>query len=543
MGRSKRMGLWIPLAVIWLLSGGISTAASSDLIDPAAFTTALAGLQAETFEEKEQAIRQLANSRDPRALEVLMALQQGACHAVAETGDIVILQEQGEVFTAKKVLTGEVLNPVDPDTLDKIGINNPLRGVLKGLIAAWNLHHPEAAVRLAAVNQLAAEATAETIVVLRDLLATEQEATIRQAIAEASALVDLASADLAAQQAAVTVLSDSLQPEVYNRLQQLVATTAPGDELHRTAVAAVQAIDRQLAFYRFVEMTLFGLSLGSILLLIAIGLSITFGVMGVINMAHGELMMLGAYTTYLVQAALPNFLEYSLLLAIPLAFLVSGGVGVLIERGVIRFLYGRPLETLLATFGISLILQQIPRTFISAQNVAVQNPAWLSGSWVINPALSITYNRLFIFLFALMVFMGLLLIMKQTRLGLQVRAVAQNRVMARAMGVRTQWIDALTFGLGSGIAGIAGVALSQVTNVGPNLGQAYIVDSFMVVVFGGVGNVWGTLVAALSLGAVNKYLEPWTGAVLAKIFILVFIILFIQKRPKGLFPQKGRAVE
>lgn len=543
MGRSKRMGLWIPLAVIWLLIGGLSTADSSDLIDPAAFTAALAGLQAETFEEKEQAIRQLANSRDPRALEVLMALQQGACHAVAETGDIVILQEQGEVFTAKKVLTGEVLNPVDPDTLDKIGINNPLRGVLKGLIAAWNLHHPEAAVRLAAVNQLAAEATAETIVVLRDLLATEQEANIRQAIAEASALVDLASADLAAQQAAVTVLSDSLQPEVYNRLQQLVATTAPGDELHRTAVAAVQAIDRQLAFYRFVEMTLFGLSLGSILLLIAIGLSITFGVMGVINMAHGELMMLGAYTTYLVQAALPNFLEYSLLLAIPLAFLVSGGVGVLIERGVIRFLYGRPLETLLATFGISLILQQIPRTFISAQNVAVQNPAWLSGSWVINPALSITYNRLFIFLFALMVFMGLLLIMKQTRLGLQVRAVAQNRVMARAMGVRTQWIDALTFGLGSGIAGIAGVALSQVTNVGPNLGQAYIVDSFMVVVFGGVGNVWGTLVAALSLGAVNKYLEPWTGAVLAKIFILIFIILFIQKRPKGLFPQKGRAVE
>ncbi len=277
------------------------------------------------------------------------------------------------------------------------------------------------------------------------------------------------------------------------------------------------------------------------LVLAAIGLAITFGVMGVINMAHGELIMLGAYTTYLVQQALPG--EWSILVAIPAAFLVSGAFGVAIERTVIRFLYGRPLETLLATFGISLILQQMVRTLISAQNVVVENPGWMSGSLQINPALSLTYNRLYILFFALAVFVGLLLILKRTALGLQVRAVSQNRAMARALGVRSARVDALTFGLGSGIAGIAGVALSQLTNVGPNMGQAYIIDSFMVVVFGGVGNLWGTLIGGMTLGVANKFLEPWSGAVLAKILVLVFIILFIQKRPRGLFPQRGRAAE
>jgi urea transport system permease protein len=265
--------------------------------------------------------------------------------------------------------------------------------------------------------------------------------------------------------------------------------------------------------------------------------------MGVINMAHGELMMIGAYTTYLVQMAMPNNIDISLLVAIPAAFIIAGLFGVIIERSVIRHLYGRPLETLLATFGISLILQQLVRTAISAQNVIVTNPSWMSGSLEFNAALSITYNRIYIFVFAIMVFIGLLLILKKTSLGLHVRAVSQNRTMAKAMGIKTEWVDALTFGLGSGVAGVAGVALSQLTNVGPNMGQAYIIDSFMVVVFGGVGNLWGTIVGALSLGMANKFMEPWAGAVLAKIMILVFIILFIQKRPRGLFPKKGRAAE
>jgi urea transport system permease protein len=233
----------------------------------------------------------------------------------------------------------------------------------------------------------------------------------------------------------------------------------------------------------------------------------------------------------------------SLFIAVPAAFMVPALFGIAIERGVIRFLYGRPLETLLATFGVSLILQQLVRTTFSPLNRSVLTPAWMSGSLEINSALSLTYNRLYIMVFGLLVFFALLVILKKTTLGLQVRAVAQNRAMARAMGVRTEWVDAITFGLGSGIAGVAGVALSQITNVGPNLGQAYIIDSFMVVVFGGVGNLWGTFVGGLSLGVANKFLEPYAGAVLAKILVLVFIIIYIQKRPRGLFPQKGRAAE
>jgi len=253
--------------------------------------------------------------------------------------------------------------------------------------------------------------------------------------------------------------------------------------------------------------------------------------------------MLGAYTTYVVQLLMPNFINYSLWVAIPAAFMVSALVGVLIQRYVIRYLNGRPLETLLATFGISLILQQLVRTIFSPLNRLVVSPEWMSGTLEINPVLSFTNNRLYILIFSLMVFVVLLIILKKTSLGLQVRAVSQNRNMAKAMGIRTDWVDAMTFGLGSGIAGIAGVALSQLTNVGPNLGQAYIIDSFMVVVFGGVGNLFGTLVGAFTLGVSNKFLEPVTGAVLAKIITLVFIIVFIQFRPKGLFPQKGRAAE
>jgi urea transport system permease protein len=254
-------------------------------------------------------------------------------------------------------------------------------------------------------------------------------------------------------------------------------------------------------------------------------------------------MMLGAYTTYVVQQLMPNHIGASILVAIPLAFLVSGCVGMLIERGVVRFLYGRPLETLLATFGVSLVLQQVVRDLFSANNRPVETPPWMAGSMQINEALSLTYNRLYVILFMIIVFVILQMVLQKTSLGLKVRAVAQNRNMAKAMGVRTQWVDAMTFGLGSGIAGVAGVALSQLTNVGPNLGQQYIIDCFMVVVFGGVGNLWGTLIGGMSLGVVSKVLEPWAGAVLAKIVVLIALILFIQRRPRGLFPQKGRAAE
>ncbi|HET9414681.1 MAG TPA: urea ABC transporter permease subunit UrtB, partial [Pseudolabrys sp.] len=301
-----------------------------------------------------------------------------------------------------------------------------------------------------------------------------------------------------------------------------------------------------LALWSALQNAWYGLSLGSVLLLAAIGLAITFGVMGVINMAHGEMVMLGAYTTFVVQEYIraynPALFDYSLIIAVPLAFAVAGAVGVAVERGIIRFLYGRPLETLLATWGLSLILQQVVRTVFGPTNKEVGNPSWMSGAFELG-GLTITYNRLWIICFALAVFVALLGMLRLTRLGLEMRAVTQNRAMAAAMGIRTARIDALTFGLGSGIAGIAGVALSQIDNVSPNLGQGYIIDSFMVVVFGGVGNLWGTLVGAFTLGIANKFLEPYAGAVLGKIAILVLIILFIQKRPRGMFALKGRAVE
>ena len=314
----------------------------------------------------------------------------------------------------------------------------------------------------------------------------------------------------------------------------------------RAAAGATTAIQNRLAIWSAVQNAWYGLSLGSVLLLAAIGLAITFGVMGVINMAHGEMVMIGAYVTFVVQQTIrtsfPGLFDYSLLIAVPLAFLVAGAIGVLIERTIIRFLYGRPLETLLATWGLSLVLQQAVRTMFGPTNQEVGNPSWMSGAFDLGQ-ITITYNRLWILCFTLAVFAILLAMLRYTALGLEMRAVTQNRRMAASMGIATSRVDALTFGLGSGIAGIAGVALSQIDNVSPNLGQSYIIDSFMVVVFGGVGNLWGTLVGAFTLGIANKFLEPVAGAVLGKIAILVLIILFIQKRPRGLFALKGRAVE
>jgi urea transport system permease protein len=344
--------------------------------------------------------------------------------------------------------------------------------------------------------------------------------------------------------AAVAVIRERGDQDARALLGGLPAGIEPN--VQKAAAAAAAAIDSQLARWRMVQDLWYGISLGSVLLLAAIGLAITFGVMGVINMAHGEMVMIGAYTTFVVQETIrtsaPWLFDYSLAISVPLAFLVAGLVGILIERGVIQFLYGRPLETLLATWGISLILQQAVRTTFGPSNREVGTPSFMSGVVELG-GLAITLNRLWIIVFAGIVFAALLAVLRHTTLGLHMRAVTQNRSMASSMAINTGRIDALTFGLGSGIAGLAGVALSQIDNVSPNLGQSYIIDSFLVVVFGGVGNLWGTLVGALTLGVANKFLEPFAGAVLGKIALLVLVILFIQKRPRGLFALKGRAVE
>jgi urea transport system permease protein len=374
---------------------------------------------------------------------------------------------------------------------------------------------------------------------LRQRLTIETDPQVKASLQSTLAVGALKAESATVRMAALTELSGNFHAHVRGQMSQ-VAENDPVPAVRLHAKRTLAAIQGKMDAYRVIEHLYFGLSLGSVLLLAAMGLAITFGVMGVINMAHGELIMIGAYTTWLLQTWLPSQLTLSLWLAIPTAFAVSALVGIAMERGVIRFLYGRPLETLLATFGISLILQQTVRSLFSPLNQAVASPAWISGSMAINPVLSLTLNRMFVLVFAFLVCAGLLLILKRTTLGLKVRAVSQNRAMAQALGVRAHWVDAMTFGLGAGIAGVAGVALAQLSNVGPNMGQGYIIDSFMVVVLGGVGNLWGALVGALGLGVMTKLLEPLGGAVLAKIVVLVFIIIFIQFRPRGLFPQKGR---
>jgi len=525
------------LCLCLLLAAPIASA------DPADLTTAFSLLGERSFTKKAEAIPLIANSGHPRARQLLSALLEGQLKQRKTDGRLVWVEQQGDTEVLLDPLTGAPLAEAEGGQFTRLTINNQMRVQLRNAIADMSLADADPAVRLAAVREMTGELDDERAAALERQLADESSSAVKAAIETALALRQLQSADDATRLAAIQQLGSSLEPQAQLRLTTLVESEESSPAVKRAAQESLRGIEQRKQLAALAETLFFGLSLGSVLVLAAIGLAITFGVMGVINMAHGELMMLGAYTTYVVQQLLPNQIGLSLALSIPAAFVVAGLVGVAIERGVIRFLYGRPLETLLATFGISLVLQQLVRTIFSPLNRTVATPEFMSGTLEINAALSLTLNRLYIFAFCLLVFAALVLVLKRTRLGLQVRAVSQNRAMARAMGVRSEWVDALTFGLGSGIAGVAGVALSQLTNVGPNLGQAYIIDSFMVVVFGGVGNLWGTLIAGLSLGVANKVLEPWAGAVLAKILVLVFIILFIQKRPRGLFPQKGRAVE
>jgi urea transport system permease protein len=512
--------------------------------------TLLAQLPDADYAVKGELVSQLVKEGSPAARRVLAGMLDGLLYTRNDDKLLVVAtSENANPLTIVDARTGAALGTIAATAVNRIGTNNQLRKVLRSALAELDLGSPDAAVRLTAVTEVMRTIDVDTVAMLRSRLERETDAAVREQIQAAVAMQDLTHADAAQRLRAVETLRGNLNPEVFNRLKSMATANEDGsyneaDAKVRTAAAtALRSIERWRMFYGVIETLFFGLSLGSVLVLAGIGLAITFGVMGVINMAHGELMMLGAYSVYVVQQLLPNAIGSSILIAIPVAFVVSGLVGIAIERGIVRFLYGRPLETLLATFGVSLILQQLVRDVFSPNNRPVETPQWMAGSLHINDVLSLTYSRLYIILFAALVFAALLLVLKRTQLGLHVRAVSQNRAMARAMGIRTDWVDALTFGLGSGIAGVAGVALSQLTNVGPNLGQSYIVDSFMVVVFGGVGNLWGTQIGGLSLGVTSKLLEPGTGAVLAKILVLVCLILFIQRRPRGLFPQRGRAAE
>jgi urea transport system permease protein len=508
----------------------------------ATYEEALGQFTADDFSETEAGIEAVAGSGHPMAARVLEALLNARLLYDPAARKVYINDASDRLLDA---VTGQPVTnaPVD---LQPVRVNNRLRRVIDAALGGLTLLSSNPAKRLEAAQAVFKSRDANALSTLDAALTKETDTTIKRALIEARAAIvlNLSSAPEPEKLAAVAVVRVRGDQEALALLAGLPADTPAA--VGHAAQEAVAAIQNQLAMWTTAQNAWYGLSLGSVLLLAAIGLAITFGVMGVINMAHGEMVMLGAYVTFVVQETIraqnPALFDYSLVFAVPLAFIVAGFVGILIEQGIIRFLYGRPLETLLATWGLSLILQQAVRTVFGPTNKEVSNPSWMSGAFELGH-ITVTYNRLWIICFTLGIFVALLGLLRWTRLGLEMRAVTQNRAMAASMGIRTGRVDALTFGLGSGIAGIAGVALSQIDNVSPNLGQGYIIDSFMVVVFGGVGNLWGTLVGAFTLGIANKFLEPFAGAVLGKIAILVLIILFIQKRPRGLFALKGRAVE
>ncbi|MGD9737913.1 MAG: urea ABC transporter permease subunit UrtB [Bauldia sp.] len=497
------------------------------------------------YRDISEIVGRIAAHGNSDAVAVLQTLEAGGLY-FRNADDLVFAGTAGGAgLIMTDPITAEPLGEVAAREATRIRVNNAVRRAVRDAVGNLTLLSEDAATRRQAAQTIFASRDASVLPLLEEAIANETNAGVLRVMEQARAAIiindpDLAEAD---QLAAVEIIRSRGDQAALNILNRLAAGEGPVAE---AAARGVSAIETNLQFWGVGQNVWFGLSLGSVLLLAAIGLAITFGVMGVINMAHGEMVMLGAYTTFVVQdifrQSFPGAFDWSLAVALPAAFLVTALIGIAMERGLIRWLYGRPLETLLATWGVSLILQQAVRGIFGPTNVQVSNPSWMSGSFSIGQ-ISITYSRFWIVIFAIAVFVALMLILRRTALGLRMRAVTQNRRMASAMGIRTPWVDAMTFGLGSGIAGLAGVALSQIDNVSPNLGQTYIIDSFMVVVFGGVGNLWGTLVGAMSLGVANKFLEPYAGAVVAKIVVLVAIILFIQRRPRGLFALKGRAIE
>lgn len=531
--------------LLLLLLTGFIIIGNSQPLRAQSFAPLVEQLTQKSFNKKIKVVRKIAASGESRTIPLLTALTEGKLY-YRKNGKKVFITAAGENgFSLLDPLTGKAAGASATTEMKKIKINNKLRRTLNSLLGVLTLLSPDPATRLKSAKSVFQSRDIKTLPVLKKAIAAETLPHIKKAMLTTQAAIvagsELPTAD---RLTAIRHLRDVGGNDVLALLIPLA--TDKSTDIATAAQVAIKAINNEQAVWGAFQNVIYGISLGSVLLLAAIGLAITFGVMGVINMAHGEMVMIGAYVTFMVQEAIrsaaPWLFDYSLLIALPLAFLTAGAIGFALERGLIRFLYGRPLETLLATWGVSLILQQATRTIFGPNNREVGNPSWMSGSTELGH-LALTWNRLYIIVFALAVFAALSFIMRKTTFGLQMRAVVQNRQMAGSMGIRTKWVDALTFGLGSGIAGIAGVALSQIDNVSPNLGQAYIVDSFMVVVFGGVGNLWGTLVGAFSLGIANKFLEPYAGAVLGKILVLVFIILFIQKRPRGLFALKGRAVE
>ena len=533
-GRLWRAPIYLAAALALLLCGICVRGARADALDDA-----FAKFADDKFSSTEQAVTGIAAAAAPHGAEILDALGDGRLFVDPDTKRVAYKTAGGDFLDARTAAKID-----SADGFKKVRLNNGVRRTIEAAMGALGVSNPDPQSRIRAAREIYNNPNPKTLPVLDAQLARESDPAVKTALEQARAALVAASSDVSNADAlrAINTLAERGDKASENYIQTLAAKH-DSPEIHRAADAAVASIDRSLLAWSFAQNGWYGLSTASVLLLAAIGLAITFGVMGVINMAHGEMVMLGAYATYVVQLYLPSSLaNWSMPIAIPVAFLVSAAAGVVIERAIIRHLYTRPLETLLATWGVSLVLQQAVRTLFGASNRQVYSPPFMSGAFHLG-GLEITFNRLWIIALAIVVFGALLLVLRATSFGLQMRAVTQNRRMAAAMGISTARVDMFAFALGSGVAGIAGVALSQIDNVSPNLGQGYIIDSFMVVVFGGVGNLWGAALGAMTLGLANKILEPTIGAVQGQIVLLVFIILFIQRRPRGLFAQKGRAVE
>ena len=526
-----KLHFWLKaiLSTACLLSCGLAIAKISEAnVKP---------LFGEDFDAKVKVVQFLSKEGSPEALEILQALSSESLFLAIQTA---VIRKNDQYVDP---LNGQII-PVKVDELQEVILNNQLRGKVDDALLGLQLSSADVVVRTKAVDALIKDPEFDTFPLVEALLKSEKDPALKPKIEKLWALLALQSDNQESKLEAINLLGDSGDPQVAALLAPLAKEGGPVQDAAEKARAKIKKAQFS---GEILGNIIAGLSYGSILLLCALGLAITYGLIGVINMAHGEFLMVGAYATYAVQGIFrvyaPNYVDWYLLFALPVAFIVAALIGVVIERTVIKFLYGRPLETLLATFGVSLLMIQLTRTIFGAQNVEVANPKWMSGGLQILPNLLVPYNRMIIFAFAIAVVIVTWLVLNKTRLGLFVRAVTQNRTMAACVGVKTVRVDMYAFAFGAGIAGLGGVALSQIGNVGPDLGQSYIVDSFMVVVLGGVGQLAGTIYGAFGLGITSKLLEPFIGAVLAKIAILVFIIIFIQRSPQGLFALKGRSVD
>ncbi len=547
-------GLIAAVLVAWLIAPAVGHAA----VPAPEVERALADLAGSDADRREAAVAVLGGTRDPKWLAFLAALRDGHVYARKESGPLQVVvagarstQGDREVVEIRSAHDGTPLGTVAVADLIEVPADRRLRIAIKPFLDAnetrEQLASPDPGVRTGAAVKLGRQADAGAAATVEAALAREPDAWVRHALAEALALIRLAHGDAATRVAAANALGALHSLDAVPALERLAADGAASASEREAAAAALKRIERWTFLTTALETAFQGASLASILLLMALGLAIVFGLMGVINMAHGELMALGAYTTFVVQnwfrAMWPGAFDAYFLVALPLSFLVAGAAGLVLERGVIRHLYGRPLETLLLTWGASLVIQQGLRLWFGAANVDVSSPRWLSGGVPVLVGLTLPYNRVFIIGLAAVSVAAMYALLFRSAAGLRIRAVTQNRSMSACLGVRAPLVDATTFALGAGLAGLAGCALTQIGNVGPSLGQNYIVDSFMVVVTGGVGKLAGTILAAAGIGGLNKGIEPALGAVFAKVAILIAVILFLQRRPAGLFATRGRNAE